>query len=159
MNDQLTSPFKPASNLEYFLFAIIFFYVGFHGYVNHLPNPYESGLGGPASTSYTRPLDGLLQGKVFSKDFHAYYGPLFALFQVPFYYFFGSNHWALLINLHIVMPLLSLVLAHLYIRVFVGVPWLRIIFILVCLFHLTVGQYFSPRALCAELTLALFSFC
>ena len=159
MNDQPTSPFKPASNLEYFLFAIIFFYVGFHGYVNYLPNPNESELGSPDYTAQARPLDDLLQGKVFSKDFHAYYGPLFALFQVPFYDYFGSNHWALLINRHIVMPLLSLVLAHLYIRVFVGVPWLRIIFILVGLFHLTIGTYESPRYLCAELTLALFSFC
>ncbi len=159
MNDKLTSPFKPASNLEYALFATIFFYVGFHGYVNYLHNPDESIVGYADYVYWARPLDDLLQGKVFFKDFNYYYGPLFAFFQVPFYYYFGSNHWALLVNIYIVMPLLSLVLAHFYIRVFVGVPWLRIIFILVCLFHLTVGQYFSPRALCAELTLALFSFC
>ena len=61
MNDQPTSPFKTASNLEYFLFAIIFFYVGFHGYVNHLPNPNESDLGYTSYTSYARPLDDLLR--------------------------------------------------------------------------------------------------
>jgi len=159
MSDQLTSPFKPALNLEYFLFAAIFFYVGFHGYINYLHNPNEWGVGYTDYTYWARPLDDLLQGKVFFKDFRFYYGPLFAFFQVPFYYFFGSNHWALLINIHIVMPLLSLVLAHLYIRVFIGVSWLRIVFILVCLLHLTIGQYTSPRALCAELTLALFFFC
>ena len=104
-------------------------------------------------------LEKILDGKILGKDFMVSYGPLFSLFLVPFYYLFGANHWALLINIHIVMPLLSLVLAHFYIRVFVGVPWLRIVFILVCLFHLTVGQYVSPRHLCAELTLALFSFC
>ena len=159
MSDKPISPFKPASNLEYFLFATIFFYLGFHGYVNYLHNLNELSVGYADYTSWARPLDDLLQGKVISKDFQAYYGPLFHLFQVPFYYYFGSNHWALLISRHIVMPLLSLVLAHLYIRVFVGVPWLRIIFILVGLFHLTIGTYESPRYLCAELTLALFSFC
>ena len=148
MRDKSTSPFTPASNLEYFLFATIFFYVGFHGYVNYLHNPDESLVGYADYVYWARPLDDLLQGKVFSKDFHSYYGQLFVLFQVPFYYFFGSNHWALLIILHIVMPLLSLVLAHLYIRVFVGVPWLRIIFILVGLFHLTIGTYQAPRYFC-----------
>ena len=159
MNDKHTSPFKPASNLEYFLFASIFLYVGFHGYVNYLHNPNEGLVGYADYVYYTRPIEGLLEGKVFFKDFIFYYGPLFAFIQVPFYYFFGSNHWALLINIHIVMPLLSLVLAHLYIRVFIGVSWLRIVFILVCLLHLTIGQYVSLRPLCAELTLALFFFC
>ena len=62
MNDQLTSPFKPASNLEYFLFATIFFYVGFHGYVNYLYNPIEWAVGYTDYTSWARPLDDLLQG-------------------------------------------------------------------------------------------------
>jgi hypothetical protein len=159
MNANLISPFKPASNLEYFLFATICFYVGFHGYVNYLYYPNELRVGDFDSVYLARPLDDLLQGKFFFKDFNNYYGPLFSFFQVPFYYFFGSNHWALLVNMYIVMPLLSLVLAYLYIRVFIGISWLRIIFILVCLLHLTVGQYVSPRPLCAELTLALFFFC
>ena len=92
MNDQLTSPFKPASNLEYFLFATVFFYVGFHGYVNYLHNPNEWVVGYHDYLYWARPLDDLLQGKVFFKDFNYYYGPLFAFFQVPFYYYFGSNH-------------------------------------------------------------------
>ena len=61
MNDQLTSPFKPASNLEYFLFATIFFYVGFHGYVNYLHNPIEWAVGYVDYTYWARPLDDLLQ--------------------------------------------------------------------------------------------------
>ena len=127
MSDKPISPFKPASNLEYFLFATIFFYLGFHGYVNYLHNPNELSVGYADYTSWARPLDDLLQGKVFPKDFHASYGPLFALLQIPFYHYFGSNHWALLINLHIVMPLLSLILVHLYIRVFVGIPWWMVV--------------------------------
>ena len=122
MNDQLTSPFKPASNLEYFLFATIFFYVGFHGYVNYLHNPNEGAVGYADSVYFARFLDDVLQGKVFFKDFNNYYGPLFSFFQVPFYYFFGANHWALLINVYIVMPLLSLVLAHFYIGFLLGSP-------------------------------------
>ena len=61
MNDKLTSPFKPASNLEYALFATIFFYVGFHGYVNYLHNPDESIVGYADYVYWARPLDDLLQ--------------------------------------------------------------------------------------------------
>jgi hypothetical protein len=154
-----TSPFSPAPKLEYFFLLALLIYIGCHGHINYLENPNEGLIGYADYVAWSDPLEKILDGKIIGKDFMVTYGPLFSFFQVPFYYLFGANHWALLINIHIVMPLLSLVLAHFYIRIFVGVPWLRIIFILVCLFQLTVGQYASPRYLCAELTLALFSFC
>jgi len=61
MRDKSTSPFNPSSNLEYFLFATIFFYVGFHGYVNYLHSPTESAVGYADYTSWARQLDDLLQ--------------------------------------------------------------------------------------------------
>ena len=154
-----TSPFSPVPKLEYFFLLTILIYIGCHEYINYLINPNEYLIGYADYVAWSDSLEKILDGKIIGKDFMVSYGPLFSFFQIPFYYFFGANHWALLINVHIVMPLLSLVLAHFYIRVFVGIPWLRIIFILVCLSHFTIGQYSSPRHLCAELTLALFSFC
>ena len=62
MSDKPISPFKPVSNLEYFLFATIFFYLGFHRYVNYLHNPNELSVGYVDYTSWARPLDDLLQG-------------------------------------------------------------------------------------------------
>ena len=133
--------------------------MGFHGYVNYLHNPNENGIGYMDYVAWSRPLHDLLQGKVFFKDFFYAYGPLFALFQVPFYYLFGANHYGLLVNVYIIMPLLSLFLAHLYIRTFIKIPFLRLLFLFVCLSHYSIGLYPSSRALCAELTLALFFFC
>ena len=159
MIEEKISPFNPVSNKEYlFLFAILI-YIGFHGYVNNLYNPTEGSIGYTDFVARSYPLDNWLQGKVFFQDFFYFYGPLFAFVQLPFYYLLGANHFALLANTEIIMPLLSIFLAHLYIRIFVKVPFLRISFILVCLFHETIGLYQGSRHITAELTLALFFFC
>ena len=133
--------------------------MGFHGYVNNLQNPNEYLIGYADFVYWSRPLHDLLQGKVLFKDFFYYYGPLFAFLQVPFYYFFGANHWALLMNVYIIMPILSIFLAHLYIRIFIKLPFIRILFLLVCIFQFTIGFYPTMRHICAELTLGLFLFC
>ncbi len=159
MSEKQISPFNPTSKKEFFFLCVIFIYIGFHGYVNHMYSPSEYEIGYTDHVARSYPLDGWLQGKVFFKDFFFYYGPLFAFLQLPFYYLFGANHWALMVNMHIIIPPLSIFLAHLYIRIFVKVPLLRISFVLVCLFHLTVGMYQDLRHLPAELTLALFFFC
>ena len=159
MNQEQNSPFNPTPKKECFFLVVILLYVGFHGYVNYLQNPSEERIGYMDFVYWSRPLHDLLQGKVLFKDFFYYYGPLYAFIQVPFYDLFGANHWALLMNLRIIMPLLSIFLAHLYIRVFIKLPLLRISFVLVCIFQLTVGVYEAGRHICAELTLALFFFC
>ena len=159
MNQEQNSPFNPTPKKECFFLVAILLYVGFHGYVNYLQNPIEDRIGYMDFVYWSRPLHDLLQGKVLFKDFIYYYGPLYAFIQVPFYDLFGANHWALLVNLRIIMPLLSIFLAHLYIRVFIKLPLLRISFVLFCIFQLTVGLYEAGRHICAELTLALFFFC
>jgi hypothetical protein len=154
-----TSPFNPTPKSEYFFLLTILIYIGCHGYVNHLKNPNEFLIGYADYIAWSDPLEKILDGKILGKDFFVSYGPLFFFFQVPFYYFFGANHWALLNNIYIVFPLLSIALAHFYIRTFIKTPSLRILFVIVCLFQGSLGLYPSIRHICAEITLGLFFFC
>ncbi len=152
-------PFKSVAKQEYFCLGVVLFYIGFHGYINFPFSSIEHTIGYIDYVYWVRPVDGMLNGRVFGLDFFNYYGPLFSFIQIPFYYIFGANHWALLINIFIIFPLLSIVLAHFYIRIFIKTPLLRILFLIVCLFQGSIGLYSSIRHISAEITLGLFLFC
>ncbi len=159
MNEKKIIPFKSVAKQEYFCLGVVLFYIGFYGYINFPFSSIEHTIGYLDYVYWVRPVDGMLNGRVFGLDFFNYYGPLFSFIQIPFYYIFGANHWALLINIFIIFPLLSIVLAHFYIRIFIKTPLLRILFLIVCLFQGSIGLYSSIRHISAEITLGLFLFC
>ena len=108
VNEKKIIPFKSVAKREYFCLGVVLFYIGLYNYINFPFSSIEHTIGYIDYVYWVRPVDGMLNGRVFGLDFFNYYGPLFSFIQIPFYYIFGANHWALLINIYITFPLLSI---------------------------------------------------
>ena len=123
---------------------------------NSIPN--EGDIGYVDSVHYIRPFDDVLQGKVLQKDFYWFYGPLYLYFQVPFYSLFGANQYAVHILLFQFLPAVGIALSYFYIRLLIKNPFLRVLFLITCIFHWVNSSLSAPRHLGAELGLAFFLF-
>lgn len=103
-----------------------------------------------------RAFDDVLQGKIFHKDFYWWYGPLYLYIQIPFYYLFGENHYSLYLVQTQILPALGIFISYCYARLFFQSSFLRVLFVLVCMFHFVNNSWASPRHLGAELAIAFF---
>lgn len=148
-------------NYEITYFIFILSYVFWHKY-SYSPicfTPYEEGfVNYQGFTSFFRPLDDLMQGKVFHKDYYFWYGPLYLLAMAPIYILLDGELAAQCVINNLYFPALALLMSYVYIRLLVKSPFLRILFVLVCIFHVANSAYPAPRHLAAELALAFFIF-
>jgi len=142
-------------------FIIILLYFCLHAY---LQSPMcftlhaEQTISYQGFTSFMRPLDDLMQGKIFHKDFYFFYGPIYLLMMVPIFSFFDGEFVANCVISDLYFPALAVLMSYIYIRLLIKSPFLRICFVLVCIFHVTNSEYPSPRHLAAELAIAFFIF-
>lgn len=125
--------------LKYFLITLDEWEIG---YLDHVMN--------------IRAFDDVLQGKIFHKDFYWWYGPLYLYIQIPFYYLFGENHFSLILVQTQILPALGIFISYCYARLLFQSPFLRILFVIVCMFHFVNNLWASPRYLGAELAIAYF---
>ena len=84
MNEKNITPFNSVSKEEYFFLRAILLYIGFYGYINYLLNPNEYSIGYADYVGWSRPLDDLLNGKIYGMDSFLSYGPLFVFIQALF---------------------------------------------------------------------------
>jgi hypothetical protein len=107
---------------------------------------------------YIRALDSTLAGGVIYKDFYWQYGPAFLYLQLLPYALFGKNHNALIIDLCYFLPFISIGLSYICSLAFFRSGFVRVLFVLVCVFHNVNCTLAAPRHLMAEIAVAAFAF-
>lgn len=105
---------------------------------------------------HVRSLDDVLSGKVPYKDFYWQYGPFYIYLQLPAYVLFGRNYNALFMSQHTYLLFLSIIVSFIWAIILFNSGFLRLFFVIVCIFHNVNCIYPSIRHLIAELSLAMF---
>lgn len=142
--------------IEILILVIIAFYAAYFNSTTLSIDKSDYSVGSMDSTSYVRPLDDSLQGKVPYKDFYPIYGPLFTYVQLPTYMLLGQNHNAFIETKCIYLPLISIILSFFWGAIFFPTSFFRILFVLICIFQNANTYDISFRHLVAEIAIGVF---